>query len=75
MSQKATLYGTTELCEQDTLNQQKKDKTQNTGELELEKSVLELTVMGYPGNRITPLRIPGIQLPRNQITPLRESGI
>ena len=35
---------------------------------------MELTIPGEPGNRITPLREPGIQSPGTQIIPLRESG-
>ena len=50
-------------------------KTQNTNELALGEGVLELPILGEPGNRIMPLKEPGIQFPRTRITLLRGSQI
>ena len=54
----------------------KKDiKTQKTSKLGPGDGVLELPILGEPGNRIIPLRESGIRFPRTQIISLRESGI
>ena len=50
-------------------------KTQKTGKLGPEEGVLELPILGEPGNWIIPLRESRIQFPGNRIIPLRESRI
>ena len=50
-------------------------RTQNTVKLGPEESVLELPILGEPGNSTIPSRESGIQFPGTQIIPLKESGI
>ena len=76
MSQNTTQYGTIEQWDPDMSKQHKYIYiTQKTGEMVPVEGVLELPIPEEPGNRIIPLRVPGIQFPGTRIIPLKESKI